>query len=287
MAAGFALFRIQADVCRVFALQTELTANLIQPFDLLFGEFLRAAELFGKEQQLRIELDRFHLVIGIQKRIGIGERAVVRQENGVKILEVFRNGVRNFVRGRRAVFGDGNAAESDDRFRHNRLGERNSRNRKGSSVHRVRVHDRVDVRPLLIDTHVHLDLRRRLKSLVRLQNIAVFVNFADEFRSHETLADARRGAEKLMLVQFDRDVAVVRRNHAAVVNTFADVANLFFNLVLVNHFDTPIFASLFFCFIIIHKTTKVNTLIKYFLENLTVFVVFVVFVWFYPTEARR
>lgn len=51
MATGFAVLRVEAHVGGVLTLQAELTADLIQSFDLRFGEFLRAAELSGKEKK--------------------------------------------------------------------------------------------------------------------------------------------------------------------------------------------------------------------------------------------
>ena len=92
---------------------------------------------------------------------------------------------------------------------------------------------------------MHLDFGRRLKPFVRLQNVSVLVNLADEFRRHKSLADARRGAEKFMIVQLYGYVAVIRSDHTAVVNALTDIADLFFDLVLVNHFDTPVYMIYF------------------------------------------
>ena len=100
----------------------------------------------------------------------------------------------------------------------------------------MRVHDRLHVGALFVNAHMHFDLGRRLESLIRLNDLSVFVDFADVFGSHETFAHARGGAKKFVVVEFNGNITVVCSNHAAVVDTLANVANLFFDFELVYHF---------------------------------------------------
>lgn len=89
MAAEFALLVVKADIRGVFTLQTELTTDFVKSRDLFFGKFLRTAEKTGVEEKFRIEFNGFHLVVSVEKRIGIRQRAMVREKYGVEILKVF------------------------------------------------------------------------------------------------------------------------------------------------------------------------------------------------------
>ena len=213
-------------------------------------------------------------MISREQRIRIGQSAVVFEQNRVEVREPFGNGVGDLLRGGRAVFRDGNAAERDDRFRHDGLRQRDARNGESRRIHRMCVNDRVHVRALFIDAHVHLDFRRRFEPLVRLQHFPVFVHFADEFGSHEALADARRSAQKFVVVELDGNVTVVGCDHPAVVDTLADFANLFFDLVLVYHFCSPVM-DFIFIFIIQHNPTKVNRIYIIFLSFCEILLFFV------------
>ena len=98
------------------------------------------------------------------------------------------------------------------------------------------VNNAVYVRSFLLDAHVHLDLRGRLKAFVSLENVALCIDLAYVFRGHEALADAGRVAEKFVFVQFGLDFAVVGSDHASVVDSLADLTDLFFDFVLCCHF---------------------------------------------------
>ena len=110
MATEFALLIVEADICRVLTFKTELTTNFVQTSDLIFGEFLRSAEKSGIEEKFSVEFYGFHLMISVEKAVRISERAVVSEKNGVEILKIFGNRVRNFFGGRSAVFRNGNAS---------------------------------------------------------------------------------------------------------------------------------------------------------------------------------
>ena len=142
MATEFAFLVVKADIRGVFTLQAELTADFVKSCNLLFGKFLRTAEKTGVKEKFRVELDGFHFVIRVEKRIGISERAVVGKKNGVEILQIFGNRVGNFFGRRSAVFRDGNAAERDNRFGHYGLSQRNTRDRERRSVNGVSVNYR-------------------------------------------------------------------------------------------------------------------------------------------------
>ena len=98
MAALLSILSSDTYIRRMLSGKPKLTADLIQSFNLLFGKFLRAAQLFGQEQKLRIEFYGFHLVICIQERIRISQSTVIRKQNRIKILQILGNRIRNFVR---------------------------------------------------------------------------------------------------------------------------------------------------------------------------------------------
>ena len=97
------------------------------------------------------------------------------------------------------------------------------------------VNNRFNVRSFLIYSHVHLDFGRGFESFVCLDNLSVFVHFADELGSHEALRNARGGAKELMIVELDGNVSVVCGNHPLIVDSLADVANLFLDFKFVYH----------------------------------------------------
>ena len=102
------------------------------------------------------------------------------------------------------------------------------------------VYNSSNIRSLLIDSHVHLDLRRGTEVSVCLQHISFCIDFTDELRSHESFGNTSRGAKELIVVQFYGNVSIVCSNHVAVVNAFSDVADLFFDFILVNsHENDP------------------------------------------------
>ena len=98
------------------------------------------------------------------------------------------------------------------------------------------MYDGSDVRSLLIHSHMHLDLGGRTEAGICLDHVSVLVHLADVVRGHEALGHTGRRAEKLMIVQLDGNVAVIGCNHVAVVDSLADVTNLFLDFILVYHF---------------------------------------------------
>ena len=82
---------------------------------------------------------------------------------------------------------------------------------------------------------MHLNLGRRPETLVCLKHIAVCVYFTDIFWSHETFADTGRSTQEFIVIELYGEVSVIRRNHAAVIYTFADLAHFFFDFKFVLH----------------------------------------------------
>src|SRR5579885_458018 len=73
-------------------------------------------------------------------------------------------------------------------------------------------------------------------ALARAGELLTFeVYLADVLGLHQALADHRRRAEHFLVVDPVADVAVVGRGEALGVDAPADVANLLFNLVFVQH----------------------------------------------------
>ena len=135
----------------------ELSPDFIEVFHLLGRELLGAAQHPGLVQKLRIKLYGLHLQIGVQQRIGIGQSTVVLQQHCVKVLHVLGNRFGNLHGGRSAVLCDRHASKSDDGFRHDGLGQRDARDGKAGGIYGMGMYHALDIRPLLIDSHVHLD----------------------------------------------------------------------------------------------------------------------------------
>ena len=96
------------------------------------------------------------------------------------------------------------------------------------------------IRSLLIHSHVHFDLGRRTEVSVCLDYVSFGIYFTDVLRSHETFGNTGRGAKEFIVVQFYGNVSIVCSNHVPVINAFADVADLFFDFILVNsHENDP------------------------------------------------
>ncbi len=108
------------------------------------------------------------------------------------------------------------------------------------------MYNRSNVGSLLINAHMHFNLGRGTEALVCLNHISLCVNLTDKFRGHKALGHACRCAEKFIVAQLDGDISIVCRNHVAVVDSFADVANLFFDFILVQcHFFLLFFYALY------------------------------------------
>ena len=71
-----------------------------------------------------------------------------------------------------------------------------------------------------------------------LDDIALCVHLTDIIRGHKALGYTGRRAQEFVVTEFDRNVAVICRNHVPVVDSLADVADLFFDFILVLHFDS-------------------------------------------------
>ena len=139
------------------------------------------------------------------------------KEHRVKMLKIRLYRVGDLRRGRRSVRSDRYAAKRDDRFGHDRLRQGNPRDREGRREGRMRMDNRTNVRSLLINPHVHLNLGGGSEALVCLQNIAGCVNLADKFRRHKALGNTCRRAEKLIVIELNGDISVICRYHVAVI----------------------------------------------------------------------
>ena len=102
------------------------------------------------------------------------------------------------------------------------------------------VYNGVNVGSFLVNSHVHFDFGGRLEALVRLNYFTVSVNLADEFRSHEALGYTGRSAKEFVFADLYGDVTVVSSNHALVVDSLTDFANLFFDFVFAYHHDSSL-----------------------------------------------
>ena len=197
-----------------------------------------------------------------QKGIGICQRTMIFQKHCVIILQIFGNRIGNFIGGRRAVFSDRHAAQRDNRFRHNGLCQRNTRDRKAGSIQGMSMHYRLYIRSFFIYPHMHLNLGRGLKTFVRLDHFAFRIHLADIFRRHKSLAHTSRRAKKFVVVQFHGKVTVIGCHHAPVVNSPANFTHFFLNFILIQHNSLILLRFickiLVFCCLFFHNTTKNN-----------------------------
>ena len=237
VAAGLAKLIVHAEICRVLALHTKLTSDLIKSLYLFFGERLGSAEHLGLIEKACVEFYGFHLVICVKKRIRESKCAVVLKKNCVKVRKILGNSVRNFLGGRRAVFCYRNASERDYSLGHDRLCKRNACDCKACSVKRMCVNNAVYVRSFLINSHMHFDFGGGLEAFVCLKYLAVCVNLAYVLGSHEALAYAGRRAEEFIIVELYGNVTVVGGYHSLVIDTLTNFADLLFDLVLCCHFS--------------------------------------------------
>ncbi len=140
-AAAFSA-KLCAQICRMLARQTKLSANLIQSLNLFLRKLFRAAELTSLVQKLCIKFQRLHLVICSQKIHAVGQRTVIFKQHCVIVRKVLLYRVRNLIRRRCSILCNRHTAQCNNRLRHNRSCQRNARNRKRRCKSRMRVNNR-------------------------------------------------------------------------------------------------------------------------------------------------
>ena len=91
-----------------------------------------------------------------------GQGAVVGQQQPVVRADVLPHGIGQLAGGGGAVVSDRNAPEGRDDLGQDGPVERDPGNGEPGGGRRVRVHDRLDLRPVLVDRQMHEDLGRRL-----------------------------------------------------------------------------------------------------------------------------
>ena len=97
------------------------------------------------------------------------------------------------------------------------------------------MYDRLNVRAKLVYAHMHLDLRRRTIRAIRGDYLTLCVNLTDHIHRHKALGNACGGAKELIIIQLYADIAIIGGNHASIIDTAANVQNLFLNLILSCH----------------------------------------------------
>ena len=101
------------------------------------------------------------------------------------------------------------------------------------------MYNRTYVRSLLINSHMHFDLRRWLESRVSLNHITLSVYLTDKLRCHESFRYTCRCAKELIVIEFYGNISVVCCNHVTVVDSSSDVTDLFFDFKFVYHAHFP------------------------------------------------
>ena len=99
-------------------------------------------------------------------------------------------------------------------------------------MRRMAVHGRPDIRAVLHDRQVQQDLAGPLTDSGNL--VAVEIDGTDVLGTHEALADHRRRTQHLVLTNADRDVTIIGRGKALVVDPPADLTDLFFQFAIVD-----------------------------------------------------
>ena len=99
---------------------------------------------------------------------------------------------------------------------------------------------------LLINSHMHFDLRRWFESRVSLDYVTLSIYFTDELWSHKSFGYACWCAKEFVVIQLYGNVSVVSCNHVTVVDTSSDVTDLFFDFKFVYHAYFPPKAIWFF-----------------------------------------
>ena len=128
-------------------------------------------------------------------------------------LDILPHGLRQFPGRRRGVFRDRHAPERRHHLGQHRAVERNSGNGKRRRHGRVRMHDRLHVRTLLVDLEVHLHLGRGLPLAGDL--VPFEIGDHHHLLVHEAFADVGGRHQQPVFIQPHADVAVVRRGVAA------------------------------------------------------------------------
>ena len=184
-------------------------------------------------------------MICAKKTVPIGQRSMIFQKHRVIIREILRYSVRNFHSGRRSVFCKRHFSKSQHRLRHDRPGQRHTAYRKCSGIHGMGVYHRFYIFPLLINSHMHFYFRRRPELSICFEYIPLGIHLTDILRRHKSLAHSGWRAQKLIIAQFHRKVAVISRNHSPVVHSFPNLTHLLFYI----HFTLHYYRLLFWFFV--------------------------------------
>ena len=166
-------------------------------------------------------LDGLHLVIRREQRAAGRERAVVRQEQTIMRADVPFHRYRELARRRRSVLRDRNAAEGGHHFGEHGPVERDAGHGEPGGDRRMRVHDSLEVGPAAIHGQVHQQFGRRVA--IALHFPSRHVGDHHHVGRHETLRDALRCRQKKVAGEAHADVAVVRRDVSAIVQTASDL----------------------------------------------------------------
>ena len=184
-------------------------AQSLQPLDLLARNQMFTAQDPRNETDRREMLDRLHLVIRRHHIFPARDRAVIGEQHAVMRLDVLPYGLRQLTGRRRAIRGNGNAAERGDHLGQHRTGQRDTGNGKTRRDWWMGVDHPIRIRPIAIDLEVHRQLGRGIALAGNL--VAVIVHDHHHVGRHEPLRDtfsvwrsARRSSRRaLMLPSFE------------------------------------------------------------------------------------
>ena len=154
-----------------------------------------------------------------------GNGAVIAQQHGVIILRVGRDGIRYALRSGQFIMHAGNHAQIDQRFRIDRLIQRQPCDGEGCAQRRVRVAHRLRARIFLIDADVHLYFAGRA-GFSRTQHRAVHAHLHQHVLRHKALGNAGGRGPDRVLGNPTADVAIVGGDEVLFIHPAANFDNL-------------------------------------------------------------
>ena len=184
-------------------------------------------------------LHGLHLEKRLVDVFAITHRAVVAHHDGVVLGNIGQHGLGERGGAGQAVLGQRHAAQSDDHFRKQRQVKGLAGGGEAGRHRRVRVYNRADIRPQAVNRGVHGDLRSALFAPFNL--LALHVDDNQVVDVQHALAHAGRGGQNAVLIQPNRDIAVVGGDPTFLIHQAADLDDVLPILFLrFHHAEFPI-----------------------------------------------
>ena len=206
----------------------------IEQFDrLTFIEIRHPAELLRQQQNSAVGVEDLGLPICLFNGLADRHRAVVGEDDRVdSIGQEWNHRVSEGVATGSLIRRDRHFTHEDFNLGEDALRDRFASHRERRGMRRMAVNDRLHVRPMFHDGQVQQDLAGPLPLAGDLRPF--HIDRTDVVGRHETLADHRGRTKHFVLAHANRDVPIVRRREALVVDATSDLADVFFELPIVD-----------------------------------------------------